>query len=280
MRKPLLLFPFFLLVFTLPVFSQTSAYQLGPRDVISIIITAGGEEQAKVNLAVSGQGEINVPFIGSVKAAGLTIPELEKMVSTPLEQDYFVDPQVIIQIGEYHSLSYTISGAVETPGKYELDFHPTIMDLIAKAEGVLPERGDIAYILRDEGGKEKDPVTVDLSKLLDQGDMSCNIKLKTGDKVYIPLGKKLDQSRTKVYIEGEIKKPGTIDFQPGLTALTACIMAGGFDKYAAPARARIIRTENGSNKIIKIDLERIKDGESPDIPLKPGDRIHIPETWL
>lgn len=280
MTKSLLLSPFLLLVFCLSAFSQTSAYRLGSRDVISVIINAGGEEQARVNLPVSDQGEINVPFIGSVRAAGLTIPELEKTISTPLEEGFFVDPQVILQVAEYHSLSYTISGAVGAPGKYELDFHPTIMDLIAKAKGVLSERGDIAYIMSDTKEKDKDPVIVDLSKLLDQGDMSCNITLQTGDKVYIPLGRKLDQSRSKIFIEGEIKKPGTLDYQPGLTALAACIMAGGFDKFAAPNRAKVIRQAKNGPEIIKLNLDDVISGELPDLPLKPGDRIHIPESWL
>ena len=62
--------------------------------------------------------------------------------------------------------------------------------------------------------------------------------------------------------------------------MKAVIMAGGFGKYAAPSRARIIRTAEDSNQIIKIDLDKIKDGDEPDFPLKPGDRIHIPQTWL
>ena len=167
-----------------------------------------------------------------------------------------------------------------TPGKFKLDFHPSIMDLIAQAGGVVSDRGNVAYIIKERQGTENDPVIVDLSKLLDDGDMSRNIMLETGDKIYIPLAKRLNQAQTKIYIEGEIKNPGMIDFQPGLTVLSACIMAGGFDKYAAPARARIIRMEDNKLKIIKIDLDKIKNGELADVSLKPGDRIHIPESWL
>ena len=274
------LFLLLLFLISAPAASQSAAYRLGPKDVISITITAGGDTQAQADLVVSSQGEINVPFIGSVKAAGLTISSLEEAIFTPLAQDYFVDPQVIIHMKEYHSLSYTISGAVNSPGKYELDFTPTVLDLIAKAGGVQSDRGDIAYILRDTSQDQKDPVTVNLSRLLDQGDITQNIKLVSGDKVYIPLGKKLDQSKTKIYLEGEIQRPGTIDYQPGLTALSACIMAGGFGKYANPSKARVVRIENGNHKIIKVNLDKINDGEIPDFPLKPGDRIHIPEAWL
>jgi len=57
-------------------------------------------------------------------------------------------------------------------------------------------------------------------------------------------------------------------------------MAGGFNTFAAPNRTRIIRKKDNDIEIIKINLNDVKKGEIPDIKLKPGDRIHIPETWL
>lgn len=256
-------------------------YRIGPGDIISLTILAGGMEQAKADLVVSDRGEISVPFIGSIKASGLTLKDLEKAIYIPLEKEYFVGPQINIQMKEYHSLSYTISGAVNKPGKYELNFHPTIMDLIAKAGGMSKDRGSIAYVLKSGRTiQDKDPVTIDLTRLLNDGDMNQNVLLETGDTVYIPLQTQLDPTRSKIYLEGEIAISGMIDYQPGLTALSACIMAGGFGKYAAPSRARIIRIKDGSREIIKINLDKIKDGDEADFPLKPGDRIHIPQTWL
>ena len=98
--------------------------------------------------------------------------------------------------------------------------------------------------------------------------------------VYIPLEKVLNQDESKIYVEGEVKKPGVYDFQPGMTALNACIRAGGFDKYAAPSRAKVIRNKGKDQKVIRIDLDLVKKGKISDIELTPGDRIHIPETWL
>lgn len=267
-------------------------YRLGSDDVITISILAGGEEQVAKDLVVGANGDINVPFIGKIKAAGLTMEELEKVILKPLEKDFFVAPQVNLRIKEYQSLQFFVSGAVGSPGKYALDFIPTVMDLIANAGGVLPERGNLAYILRgvtdheiSESELEKtisktEPIKVDLSKLLDEGDMSGNIKLKSGDTLYIPLGSKLDQAGTKIYVQGKVKSPGIFDYQPGITALSACIMAGGFDKFAAPNRARIIRQTQEGQETIKLNLDKVISGDSPDLPLKPGDRIHIPETWL
>jgi polysaccharide export outer membrane protein len=286
-------------LFLLTLFSATwvsagESYSLGPGDIISVFIFAGGEEQIAVDLTVSDRGIVNFPFIGSVTAGGMTSSELEQAVSVPLKKDYFVDPQIHIRIKEYHSLHFSISGAVKKPGKYEMKAATTIMDLIARAEGVTLERGNIAYVLRErntfrtnkesngENGPEKQyqPIKVNLLKLLDEGDMSYNITLVPGDSVYIPLAKGLNQDESKVYVSGEVKKPDLYTFQPGLTALSVCIMAGGFDKYAAPNRTTIVRIENGEQKVIKIDLEEVIQGKIPDFPLRPGDRVNVPESWL
>jgi polysaccharide export outer membrane protein len=275
-----------------PALGQGKEYLLGPRDVITLTIFAGGEEQQQVDLTLSGQGMINVPFIGAVKAEGLTVPQLEEVITGPLARDYFVDPEVNIRVKEYHSLHYYISGAIKEPGLYEMTSEASLMELIAKAGGVLPERGNVAYVLRnsaedmEEAGEMqdmisgRDPLKVDLKSLLDQGDMGHNILLKSGDVVYIPLEKALNLAESNVYVEGEVKKPGVYSYQPGLTALNACIMAGGFDEFAAPNRTRVIRSTQDGQEVIRIDLNSVKQGNIPDIELEPGDRIHVPETWL
>ena len=57
-------------------------------------------------------------------------------------------------------------------------------------------------------------------------------------------------------------------------------MAGGFGKFSAPNRTRVIRKKGDGVEIIKINLEKVKEGKAKDIELKPGDRIHVPESWL
>lgn len=292
-----------MLLFSSLGYTQTDpediVYRLGPGDVITISILAGGKEQVTNEMVVGDNGHVTVPFIGKLQAAGLTIEELEQQITPPLALDYFVNPQVHLQIKEYHSLQFFISGAVKNPGMYFLDFIPTIMDMIAKAGGVTPERGNLAYILKGINdptlmGNEESlvedkmggttsgskPLVVDLQRLLDEGDMTENIRLTSGDTIYIPAGAKLDQASTKIYVQGEVKKPGVFDFQPGLTVLAACIMAGGFDQFAAPNRARVIRQTGQERKVIVIDLKKVQTGDAPDLPLQPGDRIHIPESWL
>jgi len=278
---PLLLFPD-------PSFAQSKGYQIGPNDILSLTIYAGGEKQYESDLNVSNNGTINAPFVGIFRAQGLTTDQLQKMLTFALAKDYFVNPEVDIRIKEYHSLHYYISGAVKKPGLYKTTTEATLLELIAKAEGVLPERGNLAYIMRPSSSEDttnnetsvKEPIKVDLQKLLDQGDMTANLPLKPGDVVYVPLKASLNLAESKIYVEGEVKSPGIFDYQPGMTAMSAAIIAGGFDRFAAPNRTRIIRRNKDGIQIIKINLIRVQEGRIPDVELKPGDRVHIPETWL
>ncbi|MBU0661711.1 SLBB domain-containing protein [Patescibacteria group bacterium] len=271
---------------------QSKAYRIGPNDVISIVIRASGEKQHETDLTVSSQGFINAPFIGPIRAEGLTPNELEKKLTVPLAEHYFVNPQVDIHVKEYHSLHYSISGAVKEPGLYKMSTEIRLLDLITKAGGLLPDHATIAYIVR--GSANLDPedlakknlppqtksIKVDLKRLLERGDMSANLVLISGDLVYIPLMTSLDISVSKVYVDGEVKTPGVYNYRPGMTAMNACLLAGGFGTFAAENRTRIIRKKGDRTEIININLKEVSEGKRQDIELQPGDRIHVPESWL
>lgn len=280
--------------------AQDNAYQIGRRDVLSLSVFAGGERQVGLDLTVSDDGTINVPFIGPVQAAGHTPTELETRIFEPLALDYFVDPEVNVQVKGYHSLRYYIAGAVNNPGLYETTSRSTLMKLIAKAGGVASNRGKTAYVLRDGADTAREVVDgedrgedaveelvednaqirVDLDRLLDQGDMSQNLPLKPGDLVYISLEQSQDVAEYKIYVEGEVQNPGVYAYQPGLTSLNAILMAGGFARYAAPGRTRVIRKNDGEQQVIRIDLDRVRQGEIQDLQLKPGDLVNVPESWF
>jgi polysaccharide biosynthesis/export protein len=282
------------LLFSIGLPSNTGAqdYVIGVSDVIELSIYAGGEKQHGVNLEVSEKGTISVPFLGVIKAEGLTVEQLEIRIKEPLAKDYYVDPRVVIQIKEYHSKEFKIFGAVRSPGIFTVDSDISLLDLIAKAGGLSSDNVEFAYVI--SGSKNltiedmdelaqtgsSDPIKIDLTHFLESGSLENNIALNSGDYVYIPVTKNARSASGKIFIEGEVKNPGAIDFKPGLTALNACIIAGGFSKFAAPNRTRIIRQTGAEIAIIKIKLKNVKNGKIPDVELQPGDRIHVPQSWF
>jgi len=92
--------------------------------------------------------------------------------------------------------------------------------------------------------------------------------------------KEAKSPKWNVYILGMVVKPGAYEFKEGMTALDACVLAQGFKVAAAPNRATITRRGNGDSEVIKINLNDVRKGKTKDIPLRPGDRVDIPQSRL
>lgn len=85
----------------------------------------------------------------------------------------------------------------------------------------------------------------------------------------------------KIYVLGTVNRPGAFDYQEGLTALEAVTLAGGFAKYAAPNRTKITRrNKDGTQTVIDIDLDDVRNGEAKDVFLRSGDRVYVPKSWF
>jgi polysaccharide export outer membrane protein len=80
----------------------------------------------------------------------------------------------------------------------------------------------------------------------------------------------------RVFITGEVKKPGMYELGPGLTVLNACILAGGFTDFASLGKARIARPTANATQHIKVDLKKVSRGKAPDLVLQDGDRVEVP----
>jgi polysaccharide export outer membrane protein len=276
---------------------EKGKYVLGVGDRLSFLLYAGGENQLEsggpITLTISEDGTITLPFLGKVKADGLTVDLLTQEIAARLEADYFVDPQVILSVADYRSKRVYILGEVKSPGSYGMEReNPTLIELISMAGGATEKRGNKAFVLRGayediaSGGEiddlvgKRDPMVVDLQKLLERGDLTANIRLQPDDVVYIPPRALVDIAQSKIYVMGLVNNPGIYEFQDGITALNACLLAGGFAKFAAANRATVSRLDNEKKTIIEINLDDVKDGKADDIVLKPGDRVYVPKSWL
>src|SRR5256714_14477834 len=123
-----------------------STYLLGPDDQLDI---SGPElaEAANKPLRVDGDGEIQVPLVGRVHVAGLTVQqteqELNKLLST-----YIRRPQVVVSVSEVRSQPVSILGAVNTPGVHQVQGHKTLLEMLALAGGIRPDAGYSVRIAR------------------------------------------------------------------------------------------------------------------------------------
>jgi polysaccharide export outer membrane protein len=92
----------------------------------------------------------------------------------------------------------------------------------------------------------------------------------------------VDQTNRRVFLLGQVRSPGAIEFPPDqvLTLLQAIARAGGFTAIAASDRVSIIRSENGAEMKMTINVAAIiKSGDkSKDVELRPDDVVSVPES--
>ena len=79
----------------------------------------------------------------------------------------------------------------------------------------------------------------------------------------------------KVYVTGEVKKPGELKLRSETSFIQLITLAGGFTDWANQKKILIIRKQNGVEKRIKVNYKKIINGKEPDITIKRGDIVVV-----
>ncbi len=239
-------------------------YRIGAGDVLRIKVYDNPDLDTVTR--VSGDGNIHLPLLGNVKLLDLTVLAATRKLEKLLADGYLVNPQVSIYVEEFKSKKAMVLGMVNHPGLYELSGPITLLELISKAGGLSRDAGKIATVKRSgTGDKGQDVVVIDLSSLLEKGDLSRNIQIRDNDTVIIA-------KAGMCYVTGEVKRPDAYKVENGATVLKMITMAGGFTGKAAENRVQLIRVIQGQKKEYnKVDL---------DTRVQADDVIVVPESFF
>ena len=79
----------------------------------------------------------------------------------------------------------------------------------------------------------------------------------------------------KVYVSGEVKSPGIHSIRSEVTLVKLIMLVGGFTEWANKRKILIITKENGKEKRITANYNRIIDGDDPDVVIKRGDMVIV-----
>jgi polysaccharide export outer membrane protein len=82
----------------------------------------------------------------------------------------------------------------------------------------------------------------------------------------------------KVFVFGEVQKPGTFVFEDSMNIVQAVTLAGGFSPHAAKNSVSVTRLVNGEEQRIKVAVDDIGTGRASNFPLRPGDIVFVPES--
>ncbi len=266
--------------------SNPSTYVLGPADLITIT-GLDIEEMANKPVRVDENGDISLPLVGRLHVAGLTLRQCELELNQHLST-YIRQPQVAVSVTEQRSQPVSVIGAVNTPGIHEVEGRKTLLEMLSLAGGARQDAGYSVRITRQrEWGciplpnSTVDPsgrfsvAEVSLKKIMDANDPEENILIMPHDVISVPRA-------AMVYVIGDVKKSGgfALGEHETVTVLQALSLAEGLGSTAAPQRAKILRASPGVAQRVEIavDVRRILDGKSKDVPLQGDDILFVPNS--
>lgn len=251
-----------------------AAYRVEPNDVLEIVVL--GEADLPRTITVLPDGTIAYPYIGQMKAAGLTLPELTARITAGLKAQ-ILRPQVTVLVSRRGDRSVSVLGAVKSPGKCLIQEGWRVLDVLAASGGIaaaIPE--SVSALLVREGGR--DSRTLDLTRLLSVADPEQNPLVRAGD---ILLVNSREAAPSQVQVLGEVVKQGVIPIPGDGSVLAALAAAGGVTPQAALARAVIRR----GNEVIPVDLQiMLKAADAAAaasvsaVRLQAGDTLVIPQN--
>ncbi|GEN12655.1 polysaccharide export outer membrane protein [Myxococcus fulvus] len=84
----------------------------------------------------------------------------------------------------------------------------------------------------------------------------------------------------KVFVFGEVQKPGTFPVDGEMSIVQAITLAGGFTKLAAKNNTLVTRVVDGQERKIRVPVEDIGVGREKNFMLQPGDIVFVPESFF
>ncbi|MFZ2950592.1 MAG: polysaccharide biosynthesis/export family protein [Desulfuromonadaceae bacterium] len=260
-------------------------YQVGIGDVLSVMVyarpdlstgvDAGGSAGKIKGSRVDGSGNIHLPLIGTVTAAGMTVSEIRDKVESAL-RTYVQQPSVVVEVSDFRSKPIYLMGQFRTPGVYYMDRPMTFLQGITLGNGfdaTANLRG--VRLLRDSK-----IAPVDVYSLILDGRIEQNVWLKPGDTVFIP-----DNRTQNVFVFGAVAKPGPLPMPQGrMNILEAIASADPRPVGLDLLNVRIIRSlTTTSGELLVVDVAQMRRGEALPMQLIEGDVVYVPKnsfgTW-
>ncbi len=256
--------------------SNLPVERLGQDDLIGITVYDSPELTRTVR--VESDGEIRLPMLQQhIHVAGLYPGDLEKVIRVALvKEQILVDPIVSVSVVEYRSRPIYVVGAVRNPVTFQATGTMTLLDAISQAGGLTENAGGEILVSQPQVTADGNPSSlvqrIPVHGLFDEVDASLNLRLEGGEVIRVP-------QAGRIYVVGNVNKPGVFPITDGIesSVLKVLALSGGTEQYSQHT-AYIYRTQdgNGQRNEIPVELKKIMDRKSPDVPLMANDILYIP----
>lgn len=251
-------------------------YRLGPGDRLVLILT--GDVEQSYSLDVTREGFVVIPQVGQVYVNNLTLGDLERLLRSRLGRVYSGigsgSTRFSINVARLRANQVFVVGDVMRPGSYQVSSAGTALTALYAAGGPTIN-GSLRTIEIRRGGRTVD--TLDVYDYLIRGDASHDVRLQSGDIVFVPV------HGPRARVVGEVVRPATYEVRDGEGLPQLMQAAGGFTATAARQRVfieRILpageRTATGVDRTsIDVSSAALATGLGPDVPIRNGDVVRV-----
>jgi protein involved in polysaccharide export with SLBB domain len=251
-------------------------YRLGAGDQLVLILT--GDVELTYALPVTREGFILIPQVGQVFVSNLTLDQLRRVLYDRLGRVYSgvrrtnASTRFDITVSNVRANQVYVVGEVAQPGAYQVSSLGTALTALYAAGGVT-ERGNLRAVEVRRGGKPA--ATLDLYAYLLQGDTRADVRLETGDVVFVPV------HGLRAEVSGAVTRPAIYELRAGETLEDLVEAAGGFRADAALRRIAVHRVtpapQRGPGAFARqvVDVEIDAPGSIPAIALEDGDSVVV-----
>ncbi|MDT7603186.1 MAG: polysaccharide biosynthesis/export protein [Acidobacteriota bacterium] len=266
---------------------EGDSYHIGAGDVLDIRVF-NRPQLSRDAVRVDGRGMIRMPLIeGEIQAACRTETDLAHEIETRYLK-YQRSPHVDVFVKEFQSQPVAVIGAVNLPGRFQLQRPMHLLELLTFAGGpseragarvqiahtIAPSPCEAQPVAAGENAADEDAADVLSSYRLGdtlRGVEQSNPLVRPGDIVNLP-------EAEQAFIVGNVLRPSTIDLKEPVTVSRAIAMAGGFMPDTKREKIRILRQTPGetNKKEIFVDLSAIEKRQAEDVVLQADDIVDVP----
>lgn len=254
-------------------------YVLGPGDQLVLVIT--GDVERSQSFEVNREGFVLVPQVGQIQVANLTLGQATDLFATRLARVYSgigrtpnSRTRFQLSVGRIRAIQVYVSGDVARPGLYQVAGAGSVLSALYSAGGPTA-RGTFRKIEVRRGSTLLG--TVDLYNYLLRGINSNDLRLTSGDVVFVP------PHGPQAKVTGEILRPAIYELVSNETLRDLIASAGGFTEQALTTRVQISRilppgargTGGRDRVVIDVSGEQLAQGTVPPYPMEAGDSVVV-----
>ena len=218
-------------------------YLIGPGDNVKVFLF--GKENNEFTLEVSRTGEIFFPEIGPIYVTGLTFKDMKDTIKKVIT-NRIIGTEVNITLGELRNINIFVLGEAYQPGMYTVSALSTLTNAIFLSGG-LRQNGSLRNIELKRNGEVIS--TFDFYDLLLNGDTSKDVRLASGDVVFIP------QSKKTVGINGEVSRPAIYELNENENIKDLIRFSGNLKPKGGLNNIEILRVDRENNGFTLLEID-------------------------